>query len=297
MLSPFEKAVISAFAVDLALAGNILSELSGSMPSPFNEQDVARRIGLSAGQEPSVLGCLRTAEKLGIIREIDAGWQMAKAPENLKRLGELLEAVGYYKSEAHHDDNTVSVVLTRPGHPSRLEAELENLGWKTASLELTEEAFLSLAANAKEHLVVMTPFLDLVGARWLISLFERTAPEVKRRLILRYLGMPAHPSYPTGYDAIAAALSEIGVEVFDYALTRENANGYETFHAKVVLADRAMAYVGSSNMNKASLEHSMEMGVVVEGKAAQHISRVLDTIMKVADRQKSPWPDSRPIST
>lgn len=128
----------------------------------------------------------------------------------------------------------------------------------------------------------MTPFLDVVGANWVLSLFRRTAPGVKRQLILRYLGMPSHPSYPTGYDAIAFELANLGVKVFDYALEKMDAPGYDTFHAKVVLADRDTAYVGSSNMNKSSKERSMEMGLVVEGRAAQQISRVLDSIMQIA---------------
>jgi phosphatidylserine/phosphatidylglycerophosphate/cardiolipin synthase-like enzyme len=71
--------------------------------------------------------------------------------------------------------------------------------------------------------------------------------------------------------------------VFDYAIGKVDAPGYETFHAKVVLADRDAAYVGSSNMNKASKERSMELGLVVQGRAAQQIARALDSIMRVAD--------------
>lgn len=95
--------------------------------------------------------------------------------------------------------------------------------------------------------------------------------------------MPSHPSYPTGYDLVSAKLSALKVKVYDYAVDKMDAPGYETFHAKVVLADRSTAYVGSSNMNKASKERSMEMGLVVEERAAQQISRVLESIMKVSN--------------
>lgn len=95
--------------------------------------------------------------------------------------------------------------------------------------------------------------------------------------------MPSHPSYPTGYDLVSAKLSALKVKVYDYVVDKMDAPGYETFHAKVVLADRSTAYVGSSNMNKASKERSMEMGLVVEERAAQQISRVLESIMKVSN--------------
>lgn len=281
MLSSLDKAAISTFAEIPGMAGEVLTLLGGAMPSPFNEQDVAVKLGLSAGQEPSVLQCLRLAENLGLIEVSGSGWRVIFPKNSLTHLGDILAATGYYKSSAHKDKNTVNVVLTRPGQPSRLESELNNLGWKTAALELTEEAFISIAANATERLAIMTPFMDSVGAKWVLSLFQRAAPGIKLQLILRYLGMPSHPSYPIGYDSIAAELKTLGVSVYDYAIDKLDAPGYETFHAKVVLADRTTAYVGSSNMNKASKERSMELGLVVEGRAAQQISRVLESIICV----------------
>lgn len=283
MLNSQDKAAISAFSENPSLAGEVFLLLSGAFPSPFNEQDIALKLGYAAGQETGILQCLRLAETIGLINSSGLGWQLNVQREVLSRLSFILESNGYFKSAAHQDENLVSVVLTRPGQPSRLEAELENLGWKTASLELTEEAFISIAVYAKERLVIMTPFLDAVGANWVLALFGKTRSEVKRILILRYLNMPSHPSYPTGYDLVSEELSRLGVKVYDYAVEKLDAPGYETFHAKVVLADRSTAYVGSSNMNKASKERSMEMGLVVQGRAAQQISRVLESIMKVAN--------------
>lgn len=283
MLNSQDMAAISAFSESPTLAGEVFLLLSGAFPSPFNEQDIALKLGYAAGQETGILQCLRLAETIGLINSSGSGWQLRVKREVLSRLSLILESNGYFKSAAHQDENLVSVVLTRPGQPSRLETELENLGWKTASLELTEEAFISLATNAKERFVIMTPFLDAVGANWVLALFNKTRPEVKRTLILRYLNMPSHPSYPTGYDLICEELSKLEVKIYDYAVEKSDAPGYETFHAKVILADRSTAYVGSSNMNKASKERSMEMGLVVKGRAAQQISRVLESIMRIAN--------------
>jgi phosphatidylserine/phosphatidylglycerophosphate/cardiolipin synthase-like enzyme len=52
-------------------------------------------------------------------------------------------------------------------------------------------------------------------------------------------------------------------------LDRPEATGYETFHAKVLLADDDEAYVGSANMTKWSFEQSLELGVLVRGRAAR----------------------------
>jgi len=71
----------------------------------------------------------------------------------------------------------------------------------------------------------------------------------------------------------------------NYSLLRSSTFGRETFHAKVVLCDNDTAYLGSSNMNSASLEHSMEMGVVLKGRAAADVTVIVDAVMKAAQ----PW--------
>jgi phosphatidylserine/phosphatidylglycerophosphate/cardiolipin synthase-like enzyme len=50
--------------------------------------------------------------------------------------------------------------------------------------------------------------------------------------------------------------------------------GFETFHAKVALADSELAYVGSANMTMFS-RHSMELGVLIEGRAARVVANVV----------------------
>jgi len=46
--------------------------------------------------------------------------------------------------------------------------------------------------------------------------------------------------------------------------------------------------VGSANITGNSRENSMEMGVVVKGRAAIEISYVIDAVLKCA----TPWPHS-----
>lgn len=41
------------------------------------------------------------------------------------------------------------------------------------------------------------------------------------------------------------------------------------------------AYVGSANMNRSSLEHSMELGMLVRGEAARTVAKVVEAVMRV----------------
>jgi hypothetical protein len=60
--------------------------------------------------------------------------------------------------------------------------------------------------------------------------------------------------------------------------------GYETSHAKVVLADNNLAYVGSANLLM-QLHHSMELGNVIRGNAA----RVVASVVRAVEAVSRPW--------
>lgn len=56
----------------------------------------------------------------------------------------------------------------------------------------------------------------------------------------------------------------------------ETADDQRHIHAKVVVADRARALVGSANFTGSGLGRNVEMGVLVEGKAAVEIVEVVE---------------------
>jgi len=191
-------------------------------------------------------------------------------------------AIEYYASAVHKDATVAQVVLTKPPNPSVLEQQLNALGWRTSALESTQHAFHGLVRAAQKRLVVVTPFFDPAGAAWLQELFLLASGKAERILILRSLEDRSRHDYPTGFDAIEPWLRSQGVRVMNYSLPRAAGGGRETFHAKIVLCDRSAAYLGSSNMTGASLEYSMEMGVILHGAAAITVAEVVDALLKAA---------------
>jgi phosphatidylserine/phosphatidylglycerophosphate/cardiolipin synthase-like enzyme len=175
-------------------------------------------------------------------------WSPLAETAVMRRLAWMLQGASNYIELVHHNTDEVEVVLTKPTRPSELERALREAGYEQVGLVATGEMFPAMAAGANEHFTVMTPFLDLAGAEALVQLFERSALNVEPRLIFRSSPM----GLPDGYLATADTLLQLGVRVFDYRLERDG-GGFETFHAKVVLADRNWAYVGSTNMTQWSL--------------------------------------------
>jgi len=85
---------------------------------------------------------------------------------------------------------------------------------------------------------------------------------------------------------IAAKRYPLRVSVRDYHLSHAAAAGralpIETFHAKLIVADDTLAYVGSANLLNSSEGLSLETGLLVEGAAAVQVARLVDAVLRIA---------------
>jgi phosphatidylserine/phosphatidylglycerophosphate/cardiolipin synthase-like enzyme len=177
---------------------------------------------------------------------------------------------------------TIELAVTMPLVPSHLEKELAATFGRPGGYLTTGAAFFRLAQAASHRLVVMTPFIDGSGFRWLRRVFEATRAECQKIVILRNTDQ-----YMVELGVQHAEwLRAMQVSVRDYYLPHDVASGrtlpIETFHAKLVVADDTLAYVGSANLLSSSEELSLETGLLIEGAAAAQIARLVDGILRVA---------------
>jgi hypothetical protein len=174
-------------------------------------------------------------------------------------------------------ESRAQAVVTMPTLPSALGGALPSMGRAHASLISTHEAFERVADAATVSLTIMSPFLNEDGLRWAIQIFRRTTA-LHRRLIVRAV---------PGCHQVLASLSEevrqLGVEVLSYSRPSADRAAYETFHAKVALADSSLVYVGSANL-LAYRQQSMELGILADGRAAEVVAEVVRGVESVADR-------------
>ena len=285
-LTAFEQAVLAALADKAGLAAAVL-EAWASLPadSVQSARSLVDAAQLGVTEESATQDLLECSVGVGLVESKLGGFKPRNgAHTRFQRLAFALHAVEHYRSSVHRDATVAQVVLTKPPRPSVLEQKLSALGWRTTDLEPTEHAFHGMVQAAQRRVIVMTPFFDSTGAAWLQELLSYAPPGVERILILRSLEYNTRQDYPFGFDAISPWLKAQGIRVFNYSIPRIH-GGRETFHAKAVLCDRRAAYLGSSNVTAASLEHSMEMGVVLEGRAAASVAEVIDAVLAAA----APW--------
>lgn len=200
-----------------------------------------------------------------------SGWRTGPAPLP-RAVISFLEGAAAMRS---HDMSreTATAIVTMPPPPSAIATALSQTGLAYASLVSTTDALQTVADKAVDTFTIMTPFLNRDGLEFVQELFARTKAS-KRRLVVRRPGDATRIVLDNG-----PSLAALGVEAFDYTI--EAGEGFETFHAKVALADNELAYAGSANMTVFA-RHSMDLGFLVEGRSARVVANVVRAVVRIS---------------
>jgi hypothetical protein len=211
----------------------------------------------------------------------DDSWLCEYAPAELQRLAQVLSGADHFR-RMRLNPEAIELTVTMPLLPSYLEKELAATLGRPGGFLTTSTAFTRLAQAASRRLVVMTPFIDAGGFRWLRRLFETTSADCQKIVVLRDTDRYMVELGVQHADWLRA----MQVSVRDYHLSHGAEAGralpIETFHAKLVLADDTLAYVGSANLLYSSEGLSLETGLLVEGSAAIQVARLVDGVLRVA---------------
>lgn len=207
----------------------------------------------------------------GWLSATEGGWRIGPVAMPAAVPG-FLEGAAAMRSSLN-DGGKALAIVTLPLPPSAIEKALPLTGFAHSSLLSTSEALKRVAAAAVGSMTIMTPFLNDEGLDVVLDLFRDTRAAA-RRLIVRQLG---------GAKGLvkqrSAEISALRIGVLDYTLPA--GDGFETFHAKVALADQDLVYVGSANMTVFA-RHSMDLGILADGRAAKVIASVVRAVERVA---------------
>lgn len=238
-------------------------------------REICLASGIASARSSVVEAALTAGVGAGLFEKCgDMEWKLR--PVNFDQLAIALEGLALYQEQVHVDETEVDIVLTPPMKPNKLEEALIVQGYVGATLEHTDAIFMHIALKAKKRFVVFNPFFDSTGVESLLFACAATGESVEKILITRF---------PNGkaVEPLEARMSELrAAEVKLYNYWLPNGSSYETFHAKALLADTNIAYVGSANMTWASLEKAMELGVMLKGKGAKTLANVIGAVLRIS---------------
>ena len=237
-------------------------------------------VSIAPGDVTQVLSGLAMA---GVCKRSDDGntWNIDLNRAETSRLAALLHGAEHYR-RLRVESPSLEVIVSMPMVPSRLEEQLPATTGRPGGYLPTTAAFVRIAAVAQSRLVVMTPFINRLGFEWLRVLFQSVDERAEKIVVLRDISQ-----YTVDLSVHQAEwLRALHVSVRDYYISHSAEIGrffpMETFHAKIVLADDCLAYVGSANLLGSGNGTSMEVGVLVDGKAATQVARLVDGVLRVA---------------
>lgn len=239
-------------------------------------------VGIAPGDALQVLSglaitgvCARSAD--------GTTWSTDLGAAELARLATLLRGAEHFR-RLRVETPSLEIAVTMPMAPSRLAQQLPDAPGRPGGYLPTPTAFLRVATAAQDRLVVLMPFINGRGFEWLRDLFQAAGRTTEKYLVLRDVGRYAVDLAVHHADWLRAQR----VRVLDYHLSHPTDGSrmlpIETFHAKVVLADDRLAYVGSANMLGSGDGTSLEAGVLVDGRAAVQVARLIDGVLQVARR-------------
>lgn len=240
----------------------------------------ASAVRIEPGDASPILGGLAVA---GVFFCSDDGdtWSTALNRAEICRLATLLRGAEHFRRLRVEVPN-LEVAVTMPMAPSRLAEQLPAAAGRPGGFLPTPTAFLRVAESARSRLVVMTPFINRSGFEWLQLIFRAAGERVQKIVVLR-------DAAPHAIDLSvhhADWLRALGVSVMEYSIAHATESGralpIETFHAKIVLADERLAYVGSANVLGSGDGTSLEAGVLIDGTAALQLARLVDAVLRIA---------------
>ena len=239
----------------------------------------AAAAGLDPGDAGPVLAGLAMAGVCMCTDEDDT-WSSPLASQELQRLAQLLRGAEHFR-RLRAEPASFDLVVTMPLAPSFLAEKLPSAAGRPGGYLTTSDAFLRIAQAATRRIVVVTPFIDRAGFGWLRNMLVVSKPGVERIVVLRDVESLAIDLSVENRDW----LRDLQVRVFDYRFEHrrgDRALRLETFHAKLVVADDTIAYVGSANVLGSGDGTSLEAGVLVDGCGAVQAARLVDAILQVA---------------
>jgi phosphatidylserine/phosphatidylglycerophosphate/cardiolipin synthase-like enzyme len=192
-----------------------------------------------------------------------AAWRLEPGVSG-REVGAMLRGAAAGRVSEEHEGR-VAVVMTGPSEPD-------------APTRATETVVVEVVGQAKRELLLVTyaafRYMPLVAA-----LQAASVRGVRTRVVVETM---TGANGLLGSEPAAAFAGIPGVKLFHWPSERRPGKNPGRLHAKLVVADRATAFVTSANLTGSALEGNLECGLLVHGgPAPRRIADHIDALLRV----------------
>ncbi len=172
----------------------------------------------------------------------------------------------------------ISIVISKPRF---VELSLGNIEQRNKQID-SLECFREIISSAKDVLRICSPFMqkNVLEEASFPDLRELLVDALKNDVEIRLLSRELFQGRAEEIQWIIDIATKLGkianLKVVDYHLSLENRSIISSTHAKLIVADYDMAYVGSAELRQNSLIANFEVGCLVKGPQVFGICEVFD---------------------
>lgn len=142
-----------------------------------------------------------------------------------------------------------------------------------------------LFKNASENIYICSPFLQLNGFQFFIPiLIDKAKRGVDIKIISRQI---AKKDKQNRYEETKKIYKKFRKENADISIRNYHYQTSElksSTHAKFIICDNEYAYIGSGELRKPSFEKNFEVGVILVGEKALHLSYMFESLFSVSTK-------------
>jgi HKD family nuclease len=184
------------------------------------------------------------------------------------------------KLEDRRDTEEFELVCTLPeGDPHFSHLHPVDFGLQQITSKLLE-----MCGSANRRIILLSPFIEEQGIEWLLpGLRSALQRGVSVDLVSSELQQGSANSYAlTPLIELDQSDAPGALRIFEYYQQSSPGDKYPeyTLHAKVLIADRTTAYVGSANFTGNAFTRYLEIGAVLRGENVQNLVEIADVLIE-----------------
>ncbi len=152
-------------------------------------------------------------------------------------------------------------------------------------LETLQSGFSKIFHCADESIYICSPFLDYNGIeRFIPLLIDKAKRGVEIKILTRQISKTDPNSRHREVSRIIKVFESNSVKVairnYHYS---SHSRVDSSIHAKMIICDLKLAYVGSGELRRNSFEKNFEVGVVLKGEKAKEIAFIFERLFTVSE--------------
>lgn len=161
----------------------------------------------------------------------------------------------------------------------RTDEELEGVGAVDFNMRNITSILLELFGESEDEVIIVNPFFQDSGVEWLLKGMQQSVRNgADIEILSRSLEKGSiNRNAISELEEFCKEEENTELKLYDYHEESEKTPKY-TIHAKIIIFDKKMAYIGSANLTEHSFKNKLEIGTIIRGNS---VKKLRDLISKM----------------